>query len=440
MREAHPTERAVGVDYYVSDTDGIGGRLRSSHEDFVVRELEGVTLEPLDADATVYDNLVIRVTLSGWDTNEFARSLSNHLGISRERISWAGTKDKHAQTTQLFSVKGIDPPALPSLAEASIEPVGRLGRRLLLGDLAGNEFSVTVHDPDRPEQAAEITRELRGFVATGTTNHVGVPNYFGQQRFGSTRPVTHEVGLRIIERDWQGAVLSYVGNPRDDEPAAIQDARAFVEDTHDWKAGLERMPDSLRYERSILHHLAATGGDTPRDFQSALESLPVNLQQLFVHAAQSYVFNHIVSRRLERGLPFTCAVEGDVVCFSDEVAGIRVPDTDRLHRVTGRIDTVNRHLSRGRAFITAPLVGTDTAFGGGTPGEIERDVVAELEISPRDFALPGPFGSSGTRRAILAQTAIDRSTDPLTFSFALPKGSYATVLLREYLKCPPELL
>ncbi|MEF8774407.1 MAG: tRNA pseudouridine(13) synthase TruD, partial [Halobacteriales archaeon] len=47
------------------------------------------------------------------------------------------------------------------------------------------------------------------------------------------------------------------------------------------------------------------------------------------------------------------------------------------------------------------------------------------------------FHSTGTRRAVLVQTDLTVDRDPLRFSFSLPKGSYATVLLREYLKTDP---
>ena len=73
LREAHPTERAVGIEHYVSGADGIGGRLRESPEDFRVRELEAFEAEPLDADTGSYPELVVRATLRDWDTNDFAR-------------------------------------------------------------------------------------------------------------------------------------------------------------------------------------------------------------------------------------------------------------------------------------------------------------------------------------------------------------------------------
>jgi tRNA pseudouridine13 synthase len=105
---------------------------------------------------------------------------------------------------------------------------------------------------------------------------------------------------------------------------------------------------------------------------------------------------------------------------------------------------MTRHCDRGRAFVTAPLVGTDTDLAGGKPGEIERDVLDDLGLAPADFDLPGEFHSTGTRRAVLLRTRVGAEADPAgdtyDLSFSLPSGSYATVLLREYLKVPPSEL
>ncbi len=438
MRPAHPLEQQVGIEYYISDCDGTGGRLRHTPADFRVEEIEAFERNPPDAYPGAYPHLLLRVTLENWETNEFARVLSNQLGISRERVSWAGTKDKRAITTQLLSVDGIAPDDLPEISNATIEVVGRTGRPILFGDLAGNAFEITVSDPDHPENAEEITAQLRQFGG----DRVGVPNYFGQQRFGSRRPVTHRVGLELIRGDWEDAVMAYVGNPSDREPNATQEARAFVEQTRDWAGAIERFPRALRYERSMLHTLTEQG-DSPEGFRAALETLPENLQRLFVNAAQSYVFNKILSERLARGLPFDRPVAGDVVCFADRDApeGFALPDQERTQPVTEkRVKSVTRHCERGRAFVTAPLVGTETTFGEGEPGEIEREICDEVGVSPGDFALPGAFESTGTRRAILVSTDLECTVDPLTLSFRLPRGSYATVVLREYLKADPDQL
>ena len=503
LREAHPIERAVSIDYYVSAADGIGGRLRESPEDFRVRELEAFGSEPLGADRGSYPELVVRVTLRNWDTNDFVRRISDALGISRERVSWAGTKDKRAVTTQLFTLREIDPEELPDIRGAEIEPLGRAGRRLSFGDLAGNAFEIRVADTvaEAPERVAGVVRDLRAFAGedadastardasndtspdepesvTGAT--VGVPNYFGQQRFGSRRPVTHVVGLAIARSEPREAVRLYAGNPAATEPDDTRAARNRVDAAFgteaaggigahengedgesdplpavsadgtgdgDWDDCLDAIPGKLRFERSMVHRLAErdVDADAPADHDDwwyALEAVPSNLQRLFVNAAQSFIFNRILSERLRRGLPFDRPVAGDVVCFADGTAPkeLYAPDIDRLQRVDAdRVSIVSRHCERGRAFVTAPLVGTETELGDGDPGEIEREVLDAVGIEPDDFALPGEFDSSGTRRAIALRTDLDVTFDggDPRFAFALPSGSYATVLLREFSKSGP---
>jgi tRNA pseudouridine13 synthase len=313
---------------------------------------------------------------------------------------------------------------------------------VLFGDLAGNEFEVVVRDPERPGAVDDVTADLRAFAGAtdqtgGEAATVAVPNYFGQQRFGSHRPVTHEVGLALLREGWEAAVLAYVGNPSEREPERTRQARAYVERTRDWQGALDRLPGHLGYERAICGRLAEGGS-----FREALETLPTNLQRLFVNAAQSYLFNRVLSERLARGLPFTEPVAGDVVCFADrEGEGPPVPDADRTQAVTdARLPAVRRHCERGRAFVTAPLVGTETELADGEPGDIEREVLAEEGVAPADFDLPGEFGSEGTRRPVLVRTELTVEREPLALAFALPPGSYATVLLREYLKVDPEVL
>ena len=476
MREAHPIEQAVGIDYYISDSDPIGGRLRVEPEDFHVEEIENFDPEPVDAPSGAYPEILLRATLREWDTNDFAAQISDAMGISRERVAWAGTKDKHAVTTQLFSIRDVEPASIEALDinGAEIEVLGRTGRSISFGDLHGNRFVIRVRDAHseaaaRTEATTTALQELvdgdeRGSSSnrtqsgdggeqsspssprqSGDDQTAGVPNWFGQQRFGSQRPVTHEVGLDIVRGEWREAVLSYVANPFETERETTQSARQFVEREAasaepDWQACLDEIPGYLGFERSMLHRLVEDGAEKPADFRHALEAVPWNLQRLFVNAAQSYIFNRILSERLRRGLPFDRPVEGDVCCFVDREApdGLYAPDTDRLQRVSGkRVSVMERHCSRGRAFVTAPLIGTDTELASGEPGEIEREILDELDLTRSDFDLPGSFESSGTRRAILVRT--DLSVDPtdLRFEFALPSGSYATALMREYLKSGP---
>lgn len=471
MKDAHPREQAVGIDHYVTGTPGIEGELRDSPEDFKVREIEAFDTQPPDGDPADYPHVVVRATLRNRETNAFATELANRLGISRNRVSWAGTKDKRAVTTQLFSIQGIDPDDVPSVSGAEIEVVGRAGRAIHFGDLAGNEFAITVRntavDGDRlAERIRAITADLAKHGGTANSSsggksdestaaadeaepisrQVGVPNFFGQQRFGSRRPITHQVGLAILQTDFEGAVRTYVADDDDGEPAATRTARQAAGDCfddRDFRGAIEALPKRLDYERSILHGLVEiVDGQEPTDaaYRQALERLPESLCRMFVHAAQSYAFNRIVSERLAAGLPLDRPVAGDVVCFADadSPADLKAIDPNRTQQVTeDRVETITRHCERERAFVTAPLVGTKTELATGEPGAIERAVLDEIGIAPADFALPDDWASAGTRRAILVRTECTITGDPPTFAFKLPSGSYATVLLREYLQVDP---
>ncbi|MFB6162882.1 MAG: tRNA pseudouridine(13) synthase TruD, partial [Halococcoides sp.] len=287
------------------------------------------------------------------------------------------------------------------------------------------------------------------------TARVAVPNWFGQQRFGSRRAITHRVGLAIVRDDWRGAVRAAVGRPSDREPERTQAARETADraferlaagEDPDWAGALEGMPGHLGQERAMLQRCRERDARSPADFRSAIETAPESLQRLFVHAAQSWLFNRMLSARLERGLPFDRPVAGDVVAFGERREGVFVPDTDRIQRVTAdRVATIERHCERGRAVVTHPLVGTDTQIAdeGTAIGAIERSVLDDVALAPEDFAGPDPFGSTGDRRAICVATDIAVETvdtgDP-ELRFALPKGSYATAILREYCKVDPDRL
>lgn len=492
MRESGERETTIGLSWYVSDEPGTGGRLRAEPSDFGVRELETVDPAPADAPPGGYPHLLIRVRLTAWDTNDFARELSSKLGVSRERVGWAGTKDKHAHTTQLFSIRDTAPEELPTITDAEITVVGRFGRPLSFGDLAGNAFQIRVRDTTG--SPAPITDDLRNWWGEGgvavvtddkpdapqptvstdtdptdgspTTDRytvpaveadaprIAVPNWFGHQRFGARRPVTHEVGLRLAADDPRGAVLAYTGSPDEREPDESQRARRVVDEEAergepDWDRAREAMPGRLRFECAMLDRLIAWDGspDLREEFDSkwwaALDAVPSNLGRLFTNAAQSYLFNRILSHRLARGLPFDRPVEGDVVCFREDTPRVARPDPDRTQRATSdRLSVLRRHCERNRAFVTAPLIGHQTTLADGEPGEIEREVLQSAGVEPEDFDLREPYGASGTRRAVLVgcDLAIDRADGDPVFRFSLPSGAYATAVLREYLKTDPERL
>ncbi len=368
--------------------------------------------------------------------------MSRILRVSQERFGWAGTKDRRAFTKQKISIWDMSEEELSrvKLKDVEITPVGRSNKKISLGDLWGNRFKITIRDIAHPEdetslRVSAITEELEK----------GAPNFFGAQRFGENRPVTHVVGEAILRGDLKEAALTYIARPFPDETEEIQQARKYVQDTGDFKAGVKMYPLRLQFERAMMNHLIAH----PDDHAGAFRALSPNLKKMFLHAYQSYVFNIILSRRIAAGMSINQAYDGDVACFKNEVG---MPDTSRLQKVTNdNQEGINNLIKRGRAFVTAPLVGYDTQFSGGRQGEIEREVIRELNIDLEGFKVPGmpEIGSKGLRREIVLpvkpefsvmEDEVNAGRTKVVLEFTLQKGGYATIVLREYMKGQPGLL
>jgi len=428
-------EKQIGISLYSTDTEGLGGQLRQEVEDFIVKEITN------REEGKEGKHLVLEVTKRDWDTHHFTRTLAKVLKISQKRITVAGTKDKRALTTQKISIFDMDAEAIEKvhLKDVEMKVLGRSKKSVELGDLTGNEFIITIRNIGLP---VEETRALLEKATEEIKAQGGVPNFFGIQRFGSIRPVTHLVGKAIVEGDFEKAAMLYIAEPFPEEPDETKAARQYVKETRDFKTGLEKYPLRLGHERAMMNHLIAK----PGDFAGSFLVLPKNLYRMFVHAYQSCIYNSILCHRIERGLPLNLAVEGDIVCFKNE-AGL--PDSSRTELATAeKVNAMNRLLKRGRAFITAPLSGYATEFASGVPGEIEQEVLKEFEVPLEGFNIEKipEMSSKGTRREVLlnVEPRFEVSEDELNpgkskavLEFMLPKGSYATTVLREYMKADP---
>ena len=422
MISATDKDRALGMDYYITDSPGCGGVIRSSPHDFLVDEV----FEELSYEGGRY--LVLEVEKTDWDTHHLIREMARKLRISQKRFGWAGTKDKRAVTVQRISIMNLDEAELKriTLPGLKIKVLGRTNRSVGLGDLLGNRFRITIRDLACPEPGATLAR-----ITEETMQQKGVPNYFGVQRFGETRPVTHKVGEALARGKIEEAVYIYLALPFSGEPERTREARERLWASRDIPSALKDFPEYLHHEVAMLNYLA----EHPGDYAHSFDVLSVNLKRLFVHAYQSYLFNKILSHRLDAKLSLDRAVEGDVVCFARD----GLPDMDKQQAVTmENIEAVRRLAERGRAFVTLPLIGFETKLAEGIQGEIERAVLNDEEVSQGNFRVEEnpELGSRGTRRAALCpvkpQIRVEGNIAEL--EFVLPKGSYATVVLREYMK------
>ncbi len=420
-------EPAIGIDGYLTATEGVGGTIKASPADFVVEELSAPPSPAIEGRYTI---ATLRVR--NWETNHLVRQLARSLRISRERIGFAGTKDKKAVTTQLFSFRDSTPEEIGALRIKDVEVLDsfRSAKPLELGDLIGNRFHIVVRDLTvEPERAAALVDETaRRIRACG-----GFPNFFGVQRFGSVRPITHLVGKAIVRGDFPEAVRLYVANPLEGEGEESFAVRAALAEDGDVKQALRTYPRGFTFEKAILNHLATH----PDDHVGALRVLPQNLLMMFVHAYQSYLFNRMLSERMRRGIPLHEPVAGDLVLPANRQG---LPDRERTIEVScDNLDRVAQRCREGKAWVSAVLFGSESEFAGGEPGQIEKDVILGEPLRPTDFLIPDlpRISSKGSRREILAPV---RSLDAvvegrtLTIRTDLTRGAYATCLLREFMK------
>jgi tRNA pseudouridine13 synthase len=424
--EIPDSEADLGMEVFFTATRGVGGRLKRYPEDFVVDEISNPP-PPMEGGRYV----VAKVTATNWEMNRLVRQISRALGISRNLVHFAGTKDKRAVTSQLMTMEAsADSVRSLQIHQVLIEDVYTSNKKLNIGDLKGNRFLVKVRDTTL--KGEELTSEaMRTKLALDGLG--GFPNYFGLQRFCSVRPITHLVGRQIVRNDMEGAVMWYVGNPNEDENEEAQEARRRLQETRDFEEAMYTFPPKLTFERTVIGYLVRN----PGDYVGAIRVLPGNLQMMFVHAYQSFMFNRILSERIKRGLPLDRPLVGDVVLPADRNG---LPDHDKYVPVTElNLDLVDKHVRDGRAFVSGVLFGQDSIFSSGEMGEIERSVVQAEGLKLQDFMVPEipECNSRGSRRELLAQykdLTVRSGEDELDVSFSLGKGCYATVLMREFMK------
>ena len=453
---------ACGLTGYSCQGKGIGGVLKSRFEDFRVEEVGRIpAIEPRGRFT------VARVTLTNWETNRFVGKLAKSLGISKNRIWFSGTKDKRAITTQLLV---IDAPQNKvsgfEMNDVDIEVLGRSHQKLGFGDHSANRFTITVRgcaDSDgAPLEAKEAIARVN-HIFENMEQRLGAgkfPNWIGPQRFGATRPVTPVVGRAVISDKWEDAVNTYLGMPGIQQNEDVVEFRKHWRESRNVDECLEMIPRHLGFERDMLNHLQRK----PEDWLGAFRKLPNNLQLMMVHSLQSEAFNRIIAARLDAGLTLTDPIAGDIVGMVQENGKI---DMAKLVEVEPDIQPrIQRNCRRGRLAVTAALPGAESQYTDSVPGKIERNVVSEMKLIDEDWQVSGipRLTSKGSRRALtvgFSEFSVEEASDiesvllsprfdagplegevwnpegcALRMRFSLPSGTYATVLMREFMRAP----
>ena len=407
----------LGLWWYFTDAEGTGGSLRVVPEDFQVEEVGN---HPESSGPY----LICSLTKKNWDQHRAIKAIASGLGISHQRIGFAGTKDKRAVTTQYISIYKISPEDITRLniPDISLTPLGYTQHSIVLGDLTGNHFSIRMRN---------ITKNvfLSDFDRYSEMISLGIPNYVGYQRFGVTRPVTHLIGFAILRGDFKEAVQIMIGKPGTRMDDHEKEGRKCYQDTGDAAETLHLMPTRLSLERSILHHLV----QNPGDYTGAVQSQPRTLKSMYVSAVQSWIFNVSLSRRLEEGRSLHEPDIGDRIIWPDG-------RTDQVTSQTVRAARVQ--VKRGTCSVALLLPGGKFVPGSGPDDQIIEEILKNQDVSAGMFDTVSSVlntNFAGSFRSIIMKPQITHKMveNNLEVGFSLPPGHYATTVLREIMKTDP---
>ena len=443
-------EKLIGIEVYATRSLGIGGIIRRSVEDFVVEEVlvdgskaeiaQSVMHQVLSSSPVRSRYLLCVMVKRNWDTFQALRMVAERLGISTRQIHIAGIKDARAVTAQHITIEGVSAEEIKKVKVRDIEarPIGYFRSKLSPYYLLGNSFITTIRAISHPKST--IKKRIQKTIEE-LQEVSGVPNFFGHQRFGTTRPITHLVGKALVKGNFKKATMLFLAKPSQHEHPESRRAREALQATQDFKQALKIFPKQLRYERQMLRRLA----ERPDDFAGAFRRLPTRLRELFPQAYQSYLFNRFLSRRIANGLPLNRAEFGDYL-VNVERTGLPALTMHKISRTETSAE-INKAMQAGNMRLAIPLVGFKQRLSLGIQGEIEKQILQEEGISLADFkiaSLPEISARGELRTAItrlnnflvneLSHDPTDPSKCEVKVSFVLHRGSYATVLLRELMK------
>lgn len=326
-------------------------------QDFIVTEISNVKLEKQGRFT------YIKLTKTGRNTLHVISQIARILHLKEAKIGFAGSKDKHAVTQQLISIQGRSKEKIESLdiENTTLKVIGFGNNPISLGDLQGNQFTITIRNSDKT-----ILKPI-----------THVENYFDDQRFGSHNL---EIGTNLIKKDFAKAA-------------------------------------SLIRRAEVIRHL----DNKPKDYIGAIRKVPLRLLRMYVNSYQSFIFNETLSRYL-----------------------------------TTQPDTTQDSYSQGTLIFTQkpqldlqiPLIGFRINQSNNEQiNAILKNIMIQENIRPKDFIIrqvPQISLEGELRSAYIPIADFSCKTEPdeinqnknkLVVSFSLPKGSYATMVVRKLMKC-----
>ncbi|XP_006780700.1 pseudouridylate synthase 7 homolog-like protein isoform X1 [Neolamprologus brichardi] len=400
------------------------------------------------------------------ETLEAISYMAAALGVLPSDFTYAGIKDKRAITYQSMVVKKVSPQRLKEKnAEFQnrgirVFQVRSVSEPLRLGRLQGNHFDLVVRDlrphgaGDTHSSGGDVHTRLAALVKEAVENVKarGFVNYYGPQRFGSGQSVQSDrVGLALLKEDMVSAVRLFFTPEEGDDPQSHA-KRHFLQ-TDNAKESLALMPLSKPRERLMLRALNRYGTG-PDGCDQAWLSLPHSMRIFYPHAYCSRVWNEAAAHRLTT--MGHSVRRGDLVWLrqgQNKIEDARETSMAQIHVVTDKEEQEGIYKLEQ---VVLPMPGNtvkypENAMGTWYRERLVRDGLEDcrFRVSSLKLNLPGCY------RPLLAvphnlryqlqraasreggRTMAGSESLTLTLNFDLDSSCYATICLREIMKCDP---
>ena len=381
----------IGISVYSTKFEGTGGIIRTTPEDFEVSEV--ISDKSLKLISEQSDYAVYKLKKKKIDTNHALSDIFRKKGL---RLKALGLKDASAITEQFVcsNNKGKSIDNYVS-SKYSLEKIGYVKKPLSKKDMIGNHFKIKIADcKDTLSEFKEYDKIL---------------NFYGYQRFGSKRAVTHLIGKAILQRDFEKAVELILSFRSPFDSKENNEIREKLIDKSNFEKYFDQVPPQMDIERIVLREMIDSG-----DSQKSIRRVPLSLRRFYIQAYQSFLFNHTLSSAFLDGENLFESKEGDV-CF--DLKGI-----------------IGKYLKGVDQLLAIPFVGYSYYKKTRFDYQISKILESE-EISPKDFfikEMQEVSNEGGFRQA--AMSCSNYSSEGNALEFTLSRGSFATILLREIIK------
>lgn len=399
----------AGMECYCTNFAGINGTIKENNEEFQVSEIIDYTFLKPPYFSSVQNNEhkfpLYLLEKHNIDSNHAVIEIKKQSGL---KLKIMGIKDAKAETSQYASCEQTkNLPKYIITQKTKLTLLGFLRTPLSKSALIGNSFQIKIKTSDN---------NIHPFLLELNK----IANFYGLQRFGSERMVTHLVGKALLERNYNKAIeylLSYTSNY---DSKFSKEIRERSRDPKNYHKLIQILPKGMDLERLILYTLVKG-----KDSIAVIRSIPINIRRLFVQAYQSYIFNKCLSNALLSNEDIQKCKDGDL-CFEIEKPLV----FGRIRKFREGVDSNNDVAPAIR------LVGYNYQPGKNRFDHLTKRILADENISPTAFYLKDLQELSlqmGFRQTSLFCSEFSYF-GMLELLFKLPKGSYATTLLRELIK------